>query len=114
MEDKEEEKMSILIKDMKMPESCEECSFCCYETGLCFALEMVTHEYTFVPYKEKNVRQAWCPLIEIPPHGRLIDADEMLKVINSWNYPSVDELLKFIRKGLSGDAPTVIEAEGRE
>jgi hypothetical protein len=26
-----------------------------------------------------NKRQDWCPLVPIPPHGRLIDADALMK-----------------------------------
>ena len=48
--------MSILIKGMKMPKSC----------GSCFV-------------GDRTICSNNCPLVEIPPHGRLIDADAFEK-----------------------------------
>ena len=68
--------MSILIKGMEMPTSCGDCkAFVCYkqwagDMGDCFC--GITKNDAKA--KEKN---ADCPLIELPPHGRLIDADEI-------------------------------------
>ena len=62
--------MSILIKGLEMPKNCLECVFyrrtdpvydyCCISS---------TTPKEYVPND--------CPLVEIPPHGRLIDADAM-------------------------------------
>lgn len=63
--------MSVLIKGMKMPKSCLLCPFgdefgkCCVNAELEDANEL-THS---------------CPLVELPDHGRLIDADAL---INKW------------------------------
>lgn len=46
--------MSILIRGMKMPKNCGEC---------------------FVG--NRTICADNCPLIELPPHGRLIDADKL-------------------------------------
>lgn len=48
----------------------------------------------------------WCPLIEIPtPHGRLIDADELVRIwTGAQFYGSI--------KPIVDARPTVIEAEG--
>lgn len=46
--------MSIVIHGMKMPKNC----------GVCFV-------------GDRTICKEHCPLIEIPPHGRLIDADAL-------------------------------------
>ena len=102
--------MSILIKDMVKPTSCGWCRF--EGGGYCFAAgEKILHVG-----KREDVHPD-CPLIEIKPHGRLIDADDldkMLKFIgeaetqiygrNSWRF--VNKCRQAIE-----DAPTVIPAE---
>ena len=69
--------MSVLVKGMEMPSSCsmcpmahrnyrleaEETQLACYAKG-----EWVSDD---------GERPVWCPLIELPPHGRLIDADAL-------------------------------------
>ena len=68
----------ILIKNMEMPNGCSwfdeegkhhSCRFClayiCSITGECIASSV-------------ERRHPTCPLIELPPHGKLIDADELL------------------------------------
>ena len=88
--------MSILIKGMKMPESCDMCPI--------EGCEYINKKFT-------------CPLVEIPtPHGRLIDADLFKEIIKdsvpSWTigvkiptYGDMDIMDKiyFI--------PTILEAE---
>lgn len=71
--------MSVLIKGMEMPTSCDECELC-----TCYVREDGTEEnyrcvITFYPIHEFNERHEYCPLIEVPPHGRLIDADALMK-----------------------------------
>ena len=65
--------MSILIKDMEMPETCEECSFHCYHSDgeyVCVATPLF---YPMNLANSKGIRKDWCPLVEVPtPHGRLI------------------------------------------
>ena len=71
--------MSILIRGMEMPKSCFYCpmrwkvdpdNIKCLATGEVF-------EETFTATIE--MRNAGnCPLVEIPPHGRLIDADALM------------------------------------
>lgn len=111
--------MSILIKGMKMPPSCFLCklSFMSGERLFCSAMK---NEEVLRSKIDSN-----CPLIEIPPHGRLID--------ESWLKETLIETLEAIRKNpkmdmqemhliasfatlgeMVADAPTIIEAEGRE
>ena len=97
--------MSVLI-NMSMPENCRECRFG-YD-GKCFA-EQPFHRF-FVGDTHK------CPLIELPPHGRLIDSDELHDKIIEYcsdgyaeSADDVCEILDYVR-----DAPTILEAEDGE
>lgn len=66
--------MSILIKGMEMPESCYYCPFA---DGVWQKDKRCLINGEEMPRDERGVQQNHinCPLIEIPPHGRLIDAD---------------------------------------
>ena len=64
--------MSVLIKGMEMPTSCDDCRL---NNGIsCYAV---------LEYMEDDVvgrtddRPDWCHLVPVPPHGRLIDADAL-------------------------------------
>ena len=119
--------MSILIKGMEMPHDCEECKLCViipvgdYEIlRKCVALNRRA-EYV--------IRRKDCPLVELPPHGRLIDADEISKHKYATIPPyrkeysdgkpkSEDEVIAFkfgwndAIDAIVANAPTIIEAEG--
>lgn len=99
--------MSVYIKGMELPTAC--CACPCSYDNIC----AVNNEYpTFAEWYED--KPDWCPLIPVPDHGRLIDADALAKHITvEWfcgnkrmNVPwrSVE------------DAPTIIPAdkEGEE
>lgn len=73
--------MSILIKGMDMPRSCHSCCFFGqayiwesdfdgYTKSFCKRTGSQTFDYVenFLPN---------CPLVPVPPHGRLIDADAL-------------------------------------
>lgn len=58
--------MGILIKDMEMPETCDECKFHCYHSDgeyVCVATPML---YPFNLANKKGGRKDWCPLVEVP------------------------------------------------
>ena len=95
--------MSVLIKDMEMPETCGECRFSV--DGWCYAIASNDDQPGYIKPYEKT---KWCPLCLVPPHGRLIDADIMIKKYE----PDMN------RRIYGGNfifdlehAPTVIEAE---
>ena len=94
--------MSVLIKGMEMPKSCGKCIFR-YEY-IC----MLNHEMVF---KSTNNRHKNCPLIEIPPHGRLIDADA-LEADTEWD-DREDGYISYSKVAIKC-APTIIEAEEDE
>ena len=66
--------MGIYIKGMKMPESCEECVLSSTDSSGFFGCHFTRN---IVLRKREQVRPNWCPITEIPPHGRLIDADAL-------------------------------------
>lgn len=73
--------MGIYIKGMEMPTNCEKCPFLDYEEGFCFASgakgKSGWYEFTLRPDEIKDRRHDDCPLVTVPPHGRLIDADAL-------------------------------------
>lgn len=77
--------MSILIKGVEMPGSCAECpllsdcSDCEGYHNWCMPLG-VDNGYTDYPKNDltpSNKRRDDCPLVPVPPHGRLGDLDEL-------------------------------------
>ena len=65
--------MSILIKDMKMPTSCYDCN--------CFIRDSDGSDYCcllMLDIEDNDKRDDDCPLVPVPEHGRLIDADALI------------------------------------
>jgi len=84
--------MSVLIKGMEMPKSCLYCRF--HKSIYCTLTDICT-----------NTAQG-CPLIEIPPHGDLIDRDEQIE--RAWRLNlSTRELIEEMLKS----APTIIPSD---
>lgn len=86
--------MGIYIKGIDMPKNCADCLLeDTYDGYNCRIVE-----------KSANWglegRPSWCPLVPVPPHGRLIDADEFFRI-----FP---ELISY-----EFAAPTIIPAEER-
>lgn len=107
--------MSFLVKGIAIPNNCYQCDFrvrnceCMLIEGKCVhgIRDLIGR---ILP---KDRRRVDCPLVEIPtPHGRLIDADELLK-----NHAIIadKELINLLYRGtlrkMIDKAPTVIEAE---
>ena len=68
--------MSILIKGMEMPLQCIACEFWMLYPYKEETLDMCKLQSKVVePYKKDED----CPLIEVPPHGDLIDRDALMK-----------------------------------
>ena len=107
--------MSILIKGMEMPSSCSMCPMAhrnyrleAEETQLaCYAKSKWV--------SDDGERSDWCPLIEVPEHGRLIDADaferNLILMQNARNQNNL--VARGIRKarGVARDLPTVIPSD---
>jgi hypothetical protein len=107
--------MSVLIKGIRIPESCAECRFCV--NG--FTDDAPMYECACQSYDNVSVlvekdgqpfdfRPEWCPLIELPPHGRLIDADKLMRDIEEYHL-SDGKFQHWVEV-----QQTIIEAEGSE
>ena len=106
----------ILIKNKEMPKSCEECnleSFCSL---------WVDARRQFGDGKRTSVRHPDCPLIEVPKHGRLVDADALMKILSKvvdvnasieQRNEAVDQEMRCLWwfEQQIGIAPTIIESE---
>lgn len=121
--------MSILIKDMEMPRSCYECQFLEGDKydGLCHAANMWLDDdkFDWYVYDEGDMdynKPLNCPLIELPPHGRLIDEqwlkDAMIATLEALKKnPKMDKQEMHLiaafdtLRVMVEDAPTIIEAE---
>lgn len=98
--------MSVLIKGMEMPKGCASCPLCddeCFGAYKCEAVQS---------WGSDTERASGCPLIPVPPHGRLIDASEAYDKIaeqEGGNYVDMDA----VGMGLD-ETPTVIPASEEE
>ena len=123
--------MSILIKGMKMPDSCVECLAVIRDTltdPIDRDSQKVTRIYNcslkpnsiedgWVTFsKVCSSRQEWCPLVELPEkHGRLIDESTVLEMIRKSMCIKDLSFLYHAEKSVVNQiyhAPTIIEAEG--
>ena len=103
--------MSILIKGMEMPKNCADCKLTDSEYCTCVLMAFYDDDYYVGCYSID--RAPWCPLIELPPHGRLIDADAFFELLDGGYDLDFDEVPETKRELLRmiNDAPTIIEAE---
>ena len=90
--------MSVIVKGMEMPKNCVGCPICC---GLPYQ------------HRDEKGRRPDCPLIELPPHGRLIAEKTITEIryhdADGYHIVNGEQLCE-----LEIDADTVIEAEGSE
>lgn len=108
--------MGVYVKGMEMPTNCSECAFCGYYGNgehMCDIIEKA------VEYESgKTSRRDDCPLVPVPPHGRLIDADALITTFCEWG-TSLENKGKFVITmaeakqtivDIIEDAPTIIPA----
>lgn len=88
--------MSVYIKGMEMPKYCGECRFCLDDSRIANGYCMYFHSRANLYELRKD-----CPLVSVPPHGRLIDADALCEGLVS-NHPVVIH---------AKCAPTIIPAD---
>ena len=105
--------MSVIIKGMKMPKSCDSCDLIQFDD------EGLEAHCPLSPYYRwcgtpPDYRPEGCPLVEVPtPHGRLIDADALMECRLEPNH--YEELKDgYIPDYDLDSAPTIIEAEVSE
>ena len=94
--------MSVIVKNMEMPEECNACPLANYNMGTmyCKALPPSPKGYHVIRFEGKRED---CPLIEIPPHGDLVDRDELLAEYDRQHKGSAGGARKIMET-----APTVI------
>ena len=100
----------MILIDMKMPDCCYRCPACSYLSWWCDAMnKSLVHAIS-----DETGRAEWCPIKELPPHGRLIDADALIaedwflmKIVNGVNCAWTES------KKLK-DVPTIIPASEEE
>ena len=109
--------MGVYI-NMEMPINCEKCIYSAwsnfYQIYTCNAIR----KNEPVIFDEKQVmstsivrsrRADSCPLVPVPPHGRLIDADALKKT--SYPFPCAIGVEYAVTLRSIDDAPTIIPAE---
>lgn len=118
--------MSVLIKGITVPKDCPMCPMAHYDTlnhfRGCEVVPGKRHAINDPNYANTSIRPDWCPLIELPPHGRLIDADALMETFRERKRPTLSDgedgskervrYLDFISTLQAiKDAPTIIETE---
>ena len=100
--------MSVLIKGMEMPKSCESCKL------LHDVFVHVSEDFDYFCYVTKSMinrsvhndilggRPENCPLVEVPtPHGRLADVVEVVRCKDCECYDTHDHRCKFFNHGIA-------------
>ena len=121
--------MSILIRGVEIPTCCDDC-FALDDSGD-YPHCLISHDQRGYTFRTDIRTMPSCPLVEVPPHGRLIDADAYHKEIRE-RYESAREWYKGAKtddiKARAESAlftftecsltlrkmPTIIEAEAQE
>lgn len=104
--------MSVLI-NMEMPKSCADCpigdTLCC---SLMPGVPALWKEYTLAI--KTNRRHSGCPLVPVPPHGRLIDADALISQYSGNIWTANTDYAEGLRDIIADvkAAPTIIPPSG--
>ena len=101
--------MSVLIKSMEMPTSCAVCPFENY--GDCYGGK-VKAIMDIDDYVSAGKRHPRCPLVPVPKHRRLIDADDAYHILTNYYHHSTELQHYELREALAR-VSTVIPAEER-
>ena len=93
--------MSVLIKGMEIPKSCDKCELMTANYGCAFVGSVGGESYR---------KRAWdCPLVEVPTtHGRLIDAEAIPWIEGK---DEQDKPIYLLLKFQVEELPTIIESE---
>lgn len=105
--------MSILINGMEMPTNCDSCRIMVFEDTNCVPELFCGCPIVFKAHPQgENHRPDYCPLIEVPKHGRLIDADALKEKMKIITRTEVQEIVEFdINVYKVDNAPTIIPAD---
>lgn len=75
--------MAVLIKNMEMPRSCEECRFHDAQVDGCSLM------HCFCLMKHGQDKPSWCPMVEV--HGDLIERTILLQNMADWQFTVAPE-----------------------
>ena len=101
--------MGVYIKNMEMPKNCNSCPMCFMR--FCQAGDRELNERETRPNAK---RPEDCPLVPVPPHGRLGDLDKIERTLHEWESVVWDRnALQMLRDciNLVKATPTIIPAE---
>lgn len=104
--------MSIIVKGMEMPKNCAECKI----WSICECLNDF-EDFESICYAVEDgdlIRDKNCPLIELPPHGDLVDLSDMVHPNDSMRYMTIDEQLRRTCEGWSANRKQYIVIEAEE
>lgn len=110
--------MSVLIKGMEMPKKCDECHFYRYWDEMASSCRAFNKTRWIDDCDMKKERHPDCPLIEVPEHGRLIDADALeneaqMRLLECNKYDNQFQKPYEVMRAIAL-APTIIPAEEGE
>ncbi len=104
--------MGVYIRGMEMPKGC---AFCWIRkrNGKKIVCPFCDEEWDICDPMSADHRLDNCPLVPVPPHGRLIDADALAEyVCQQTDWLSESAIHAFC--GILCKTPTIIEAEESE
>lgn len=97
----------LYVKGVKKPYGCSFCPWCRTTYSFCNAANKN------ISVLEMNKGPEWCPLVEVPDHGDLIDRDVLMKYKAS-AYDIDDHELYAVGTGTILRMPAVIPADKEE
>lgn len=106
--------MGVYIKGMEMPKSCDECRIMEFEDTNCVPELFCGCPIVFNAHPQGvGHRPDYCPLVEVPPHGDLIDRDALMKKLNNCMFPSDMVTTRAVSMAINWlkESPTIIESE---
>ena len=103
--------MGVYIKGMEMPKSCMLCPLCVEEADPANGEMCMVTGALMPPCTRERLDN--CPLVPVPPHGRLIDADALLKKCERVVTEYATREYAFSQSAIE-NAPTILEAEEGE
>ena len=89
--------MSVLVKDWEMPGNCDVCLFSDWSNLHRTCSCMLKHYEPVFPDFSRDFeirRSNICPLVEIPPHGDLIDAEKLFEKTAEWEAQALEQAVK--------------------
>lgn len=99
----------VYIPHMALPKTCRDCCFCVWDAETwCGRANYEICDGVVDP----DSKPEWCDLIPVPDHGRLVDADALMKQVEH-DAPLSAVYEKTMRRYLN-NAPTIIPGDKKE